>query len=138
MTLTDAELIERALAARGQAYAPYSTFTVGCALIADATLHTGVNVENASYGLSICAERSAIVAAIAAGCRSVKVVVVATDVSPPAAPCGMCLQTIHEFADPPASVRIILVNPAGERRDYRLDELFPHGFSPAQLPRPGE
>jgi cytidine deaminase len=128
---TDEQLIAAALAARDRAYAPYSSYHVGCAVLADGEVFTGANVENASYGLALCAERSATAAAINAGHRRLEVVVVATDSSPPAAPCGMCRQTLNEFARGP--MRVIVVNPAGERIDFTLAELLPAGFNGDQL-----
>lgn len=133
MSESDETLVERALAARETAYAPYSSYRVGCALSAGGELFAAANVENASYGLATCAERNAVVQAVLAGHRQLEVVAVATQSSPPAAPCGLCLQTINEFADDPASVRVILVNPKRERREFTLEELFPHGFRPEQL-----
>lgn len=128
-TYSDDELIEAALEVRENAFAPYSNYNVGCALLtADGTLFTGANVENASYGLCICAERTAIASAVSQGHRELQTVVVVTQSSPPAAPCGMCRQTINEFSSQPSGLRIILVNPEGERRDFRLDELLPYGF----------
>ncbi len=131
--MTDEQLIERALKVRTRAYAPYSRFLVGCALVADGVTYEGANVENASYGLCSCAERNAVNIAAIAGARSIERVVVATQSSPPAAPCGICLQSIREFAPDPSAVRVLLVNPAGERRDFTLGELFPHGFRGSQL-----
>jgi len=131
--VTDQSLIDRALAARDHAYAPYSNYRVGCALLAGTDVFVGANVENASYGLAICAERSAVANAVLNGMTRVDVVVVATESSPPAPPCGMCLQTLHEFAGDPAAMRIILVNPQGERSDFTLRDLFPRGFHKNQL-----
>lgn len=133
MSRTDDALVQRALSARETAYAPYSSYRVGCAVSAGGDIFDGANVENASYGLATCAERNAVVRAVLAGHRQIDVVAVATQSSPPAAPCGLCLQTINEFADDPTAVRVILVNPAGERKQYTLKELFPHGFRPEQL-----
>jgi len=131
--LSDDALIRAALEAQGRAYAPYSRFNVGAAVLADGKIVTGANVENASYGLAICAERNAIARAVFEGAKGIDVVVVATDVSPPASPCGACRQVMMEFADDPAAQRVILVNPAGERRDFTLAELLPHGFRPSDL-----
>jgi cytidine deaminase len=130
---SDDELAAAALAARAAAYAPYSGYQVGCALVAAGRISIGANVENASYGLAICAERNAVSRAVIDGARSIEVVAVATQSSPPASPCGMCLQTLLEFADDPAAVRVLLVNPAGERRAFTLAELIPHGFVKGQL-----
>ena len=132
--VSDADLVARALAARDAAYAPYSAFRVGCALIAGGQLFTGANVENASYGLAICAERNAVAAAVLAGHRELERVAIASALSPPATPCGMCLQTLNEFTTAPDALRILLCNPAGERVEYRLSQLYPHGFDKSQLP----
>ncbi len=130
------ELAARALEARTRAYAPYSGYQVGCAVLAGGAIHEGANMENASYGLALCAERNAVAAAVFAGASQVDAVAVATSSSPPAAPCGMCLQTLTEFAGDPAALRVVLVNPAGERRELTLAELLPHGFRRDQLPAP--
>jgi cytidine deaminase len=127
------ELVARALEAQKHAYAPYSGYPVGCAVLAGGAMHGGANVENASYGLALCAERSAVARAVFAGARRVDAAAVATSSSPPAAPCGMCLQTLTEFADDPSALRVILVNPSGERRELTLAELLPHGFRRDQL-----
>ncbi len=126
---SDDELIGLALIAREGAYAPYSNYNVGCALrTSSGAVFTGANVENASYGLCICAERTAIATAVCSGHRELQVVVVVTQSSPPAAPCGLCRQTLNEFSIEPSLLRIILVNPQGERREFTLSELLPHGF----------
>ncbi len=122
-----------ALTARAKSYAPYSRYQVGAAVLANEQVYLGANVENASYGLSLCAERNAIVTAVLDGARTVDAVAVATQSSPPAPPCGMCLQTRAEFAADATKLRVILVNPAGERREFTLAELLPHGFVPADL-----
>src|SRR5262249_43828167 len=105
--LTDEELVYRASAARARAYAPYSKFEVGVAVLADGDVFDGANVENASYGLALCAERNAIARAVLEGCREISVMAVFTETSPPAAPCGMCLQTLCEFSPDPAQTRIL-------------------------------
>ncbi len=126
---TSDELVALALKARDNAYAPYSKFKVGCALTTtDGSLFTGANVENASYGLCACAERNAIAAAVCAGHRELAQIAVVTQSSPPAAPCGMCRQTINEFVSDPSTLTVILANPQGERRQLEFAELFPHGF----------
>jgi cytidine deaminase len=134
--MTDDELMARALAAKGWAYAPYSRFAVGAAVQAGDRVWAGANVENASYGLALCAERSAIARAVFDGIRAIDAVAVATDITPPAAPCGMCLQTLAEFSPDPTRVRVLLGNPRGDRRSYTLAELLPHGFGPADLGKP--
>lgn len=129
------ELIALAMQARERAYAPYSGYSVGCALLADGALYQGANVENASYGLALCAERSAVAAAVMGGARAIQELAVVTASSPPAAPCGMCLQTLTEFAPDPAAVKVWLVNPGGERRAVMLAECLPYGFRRDQLRR---
>ncbi len=128
------ELIERAVSAREQAYAPYSNYKVGCALqMADGTVFTGANVENASYSLCICAERTAIATAVSQGHREIAAIVVVTQSSPPAAPCGACRQSINEFCSNPSKLQVVLVNGDGERRDLGFHLLFPEGFRGSDL-----
>ncbi len=129
------DLIPRALAARARAYAPYSHFHVGASLrCADGTVVDGCNVENASYGLCICAERTAVAAAVAGGHRRFTAIAIATAASPPAAPCGMCRQVLAEFlAGADDDLAIALVNDRGERHDTTLRTLFPGIFDLAQL-----
>jgi cytidine deaminase len=100
---------------------------VGAAVLTDnGALHSGCNVENRSFGLTICAERVAVASAVAAGSKGLRAVVVVTDTDPPAPPCGLCRETLAEFAN--GDLPILLVNPAGAERRYRLSELFPHPF----------
>ena len=128
----DDELVRAALDARARAYAPYSGYAVGAALRArDGRVFTGANVENASYGLSVCAERSAVVQAVAAGARELDALAVATTSSPPAAPCGMCRQTLAEFA---RDLPIALANDRGEVVHVTLAELLPRAFRGEDLP----
>jgi cytidine deaminase len=128
------ELETRALAAQQRAYAPYSKFRVGASLRASGQIFDGANVENASYGLAICAERTAMVAAATSGARDLQEVAVCTDASPPSAPCGACRQFLYEFARDPTTVTIVAINPAGERRSWTMAELLPDGFSGRELP----
>jgi cytidine deaminase len=124
-------LIEAATAARARAYAPYSGFSVGAAVAsADGRIFSGCNVENRSYGLALCAERSAVAAAVAAGARVLAACVVVADADPLATPCGLCRETLTEFAPP--ELPILLVAPDGRRRETRLGQLFPEPF---RLPR---
>jgi len=124
-------LIEAATAARERAYAPYSGFAVGAAVAtADGRMFSGCNVENRSYGLALCAERSAVAAAVAAGARKLSACVVVADADPLATPCGLCRETLTEFAPP--ELPILLVAPDGRRRETRLGQLFPEPF---RLPR---
>lgn len=135
--VSDDDLLARAGAARARAYAPYSGYPVGAAVLADGDVFDGANVENASYGLTLCAERNAVARAVLEGAREIEAVAVVTETTPPAAPCGMCLQTLMEFAGEPAKVRVLLGNPRGERQTFTLADLLPHGFRPADLARRG-
>jgi cytidine deaminase len=118
---TDDELIAAAWEARANAYAPYSNFQVGAALLAsDGRVFSGCNVENISYGLTNCAERVAVGAAVAAGLRSFEKVVVVADTAQPISPCGACRQVLAEFG----VKSVILVNRT-ERLDFSLEELLP-------------
>ena len=128
---------DRARDAASSAYAPYSNYQVGaCVRVRGSEkLYSGSNVENATYGLSICAERSAIVKAANDGHRDIDLVMVFTKSSPPAAPCGMCRQTINEFTSSSNDTRIVLFNDQGERREFTLEELFPAGFRGEDIPK---
>jgi cytidine deaminase len=126
------QLVLAANEVRKNAYAPYSNYAVGAAIRADnGKVYTGVNVENASYGLAICAERNAVAHAIADGAKKVIGVAVITSTSPPAAPCGMCRQTLAEFG--PDSLELVLVNDKGERLETTLGQLLPRAFRPDSL-----
>ncbi len=131
------DLIARAVAAQGRSYAPYSKFPVGAAVQLDGEVFEGANIENASYGLAICAERTAISAAVLAGKRTLEAVAVCTNASPPSSPCGACRQVLLEFAQDPARVTVTAVNPAGEHRSWTLAELIPDGFNGRELPETG-
>jgi cytidine deaminase len=132
--MTDTKLEAEALAAQGRAYAPYSKFAVGAAIQMDGEIFTGANVENASYGLGVCAERTAIFAGVHAGARRLEAVAVVTSASPPSSPCGACRQVLLEFAPDPSKVTVTAINPQGERRSWTLAELIPDGFSGRELP----
>jgi cytidine deaminase len=123
-------LIAAAADARARAYAPYSRFAVGAAvLMEDGSIHAAANVENCIPSLSICAERNAVAAAASAGLRRPGAIAVVTETSPPACPCGLCRQALAEFAK---DLPILAVNPAGERVETTLAALLPYPFS---LPR---
>ena len=119
-------LVAAAWEARAYAHAPYSRFAVGAALLMeDGSIVTGCNVENRSYGLSLCAERNAVTAAVGRGLKRPQAVVVVTSSSPPSAPCGMCRETLRELVE---DVPILLVNPEGERLERTLAKLLPDSF----------
>ena len=123
-------LVDAARAAQQRAYAPYSRFRVGCALEADdGRVFVGCNVENASYGLTICAERAAVCAAVAAGAQRFRRAVVVSDADPPAAPCGACRQVLSEFGP---DLRVDAVSPAGSLT-WTIAELLPAAFGKEQL-----
>ena len=125
-----AALVERARQASGAAYAPYSRFKVGAAVLtSDGATYAGCNVENASYGLTICAERAAVCAALAGGARRFRRAVVVSDADPPAAPCGACRQVLSEFG---SDFRIDAVGPK-RTASWTVSELLPAAFSRDQL-----
>jgi cytidine deaminase len=131
------ELVAAARAARDRAYAPYSGFRVGAALLTDqGDVVTGANVENASYGLGICAERAAVVAAIAAGYRRFEAIAVAGSGEQPVTPCGACRQVLREF---PRGVDLAVLC-AGETGEQllttTLGALLPDSFGPESLEPP--
>lgn len=131
---TLSELKERARAAAQHAYAPYSGFCVGAAVLAaNGAMHAGANVENAAYGLSVCAERNAVFQAVAHGVRRIEAVVVYTATAVATTPCGACRQVLREFS-PDALVVCCTDHAAAERR-YALSELLPDAFGPESLAR---
>lgn len=121
------KLHQAAIDAQSRAYAPYSKFQVGAALLTDSgEIVLGCNVENATFGATICAERVAITHAVILGQRSFKAICVITNMDEPAAPCGICRQAISEFCK---DLPIMSSNPAGTHVFAMLDELLPHRFS---------
>jgi cytidine deaminase len=124
--MTTDQLVEAALQARLNAFAPYSNYKVGAALLAGSgKVYTGCNVENATYGLSVCAERVALLKAISEGERRFTRIAVSSESEPPATPCGSCRQLLWEFA---GDIEVILVNPQGHRATHQLKTLFPEAF----------
>jgi cytidine deaminase len=125
-------LVAAASDAASRAYAPYSNFCVGAAVLdGDGVIHTGANVENASYGLTICAERVAIAAAVSKGITIFTAVAIATHFPRPCPPCGMCLQTLVEFSD---DMDVYLVAD-GQVEQSKLSELLPRTFDKDYLKR---
>jgi cytidine deaminase len=126
-------LTERARAAKGRAYAPYSLFQVGAALLcSDGTIVDGCNVENASYPAGTCAERVALGAAVVAGHRVFTAVAIATDAPEATPPCGICRQALAEFTP---NLAVVAIDADGRITRWTLDALLPHPFTPASLHR---
>lgn len=130
MQLTDSEiatLIAEAQTAMTRASARYSGFTVGCAiLMEDGSIHHGANIENASYGATICAERSAISSALSQGYDGLKAVCVTNATDTKITPCGICRQVIYEFGQ---DVPVICTNQSGDHMILSISELLPHAFT---------
>ncbi|KAF2958295.1 cytidine deaminase [Thermotoga sp. Ku-13t] len=123
--MSEKELIERAIEAMRRAYAPYSNFKVGAALLTKSgKVFVGCNIENASFGLSVCAERVAIFTAVAAGETEFEKLVVVASTSSPVSPCGACRQVMSEFGD----FEVILANTNGDTMKTRVSELLPYAF----------
>jgi cytidine deaminase len=124
-------LIAAARVAARQAYAPYSCFPVGAAVLAGSgRVFTGANVENACLGLGVCAERTAIFAAVAAGERQIRAVALYTATPHPVGPCGACRQVIHEFGP---DAHVVAVCDSAERLESSIAALLPNAFGPADL-----
>lgn len=124
-------LFDAAIRAREHAHAPYSSFKVGAALEDDSgRVYTGCNVENATYGLTVCAERVAVFKAISEGARRFRRMAVATAAESLTPPCGACRQILWEFC---GDIEIILVNPSGKSESLRLANLFPRPFDVSSI-----
>lgn len=126
------EIMESARQAAERAYAPYSGFHVGAAIVTkDGALHTGCNVENASYGLSICAERNAaaVMALTNPEDREIQTVAIASPDAAPCFPCGACRQVLREFD----CKEVLVEEPGGDIRSYAFDEILPNSFGPEDL-----
>ena len=123
-------LVRAAEAARRHAHAPYSRYQVGAAVeTEDGAVYAGCNVENASFGLTICAERAAVCAAVAAGARKIRRAVVITNSDPPGAPCGACRQVLAEFG---LDMEVTAIGPA-RRMQWILRDLLPDAFTSEAL-----
>jgi cytidine deaminase len=130
--MTDNDLVAQARKARAQAYAPYSNFPVGAALLSrSGRVFTGCNVENASYPLTTCAERTAVAKAVSEGERSFEAIAVVTATG--ASPCGACRQILREFAGPEGDLRVIIADLEGNTTTHTIADLLPEGFTPDQL-----
>ena len=125
LTQPDLALLAFAREVQEKAYAPYSRFRVGAAVYADGEIFQGVNVENAAYGATICAERSALSAAIAAGCKDITAIAIVGDSESPTVPCGCCRQVLAEFNP---ELRVIMGGSTDEVLVRSLDELLPEAF----------
>ncbi len=127
------DLVELAIQAREHAYAPYSQFRVGAALrAASGRVYVGVNVENAAYPAGICAERTALVSAVAAGERQFEAIAIVTDTPEPSSPCGVCRQMLAEFG---VGLKVTLATVHGAAIETTLDALLPRAFGPESLAR---
>jgi cytidine deaminase len=127
-------LIEAARQVMAQSYSPYSKLRVGAAILSrDGTVFVGTNIENASYGHTICAERVAIFAAVSAGHRSFDKIAVVTDSPWPVSPCGACRQVLAEFG---LDLQVYMTGRDGVVLDANLSDLLPHAFTPKDLPHP--
>ena len=126
------ELVNAALKARENAYVPYSTFPVGAAVrVGSDRVYMGSNIENASYGLTNCAERTAIFKAVSEGDKEITEIAVVADTEGPTPPCGACRQVISEFMPPEG--RIVLSNTKGDILETTVSELLPGAFKPEDL-----
>lgn len=130
--MTDIELIALAQQARERAYAPYSNFPVGAALLGrSGQVYTGCNVENAAYPLCTCAERTAVTKAVSEGESEFEAIAVVTATG--ATPCGACRQILREFGGRDGDLRVIIADLDGNVRTFTIDQLLPEGFTPDQL-----
>lgn len=121
------ELVDAAQRVRTNAYAPYSVYQVGAAVLgSNGRIYVGCNVENVSFGLTMCAERNAIGSMVADGCRAIQAVAVVTKDG--GTPCGMCRQALLEFAQDASAVRVWCASETGVTAEYRLVDLIPDAF----------
>jgi len=124
-------MFQLAREAKDRAYAPYSNFKIGAALLGkNGKIYTGCNVENASYGLSLCAERAAVLKAVSDGEQAFDTIVILSDTENPITPCGACRQVLAEFNP---NIEVVMVTTTGKQKTSNLAELFPGAF---QIPKP--
>ena len=134
--MSDQELVELARQARERAYVPYSGFKVGAAVLTeDGQVFTGCNIENASYGLSVCAERTALFKMVSAGNLTVRAIVITAETDGPVSPCGACRQVMAEFAGD--GVKVLLTNLHGDVQATTVGDLLPGAFRKADFMRRG-
>lgn len=127
----DNDLARRAIEALEHAYSPYSNVRVGAALLAeDGRIFTGCNVENASFGMTWCAERTAVVKAVSEGAREFRTIAIATDMPKALMPCGACRQVLFEFAP---NLRLLVIGADGKRYETFMEDLLPEAFGPTDL-----
>ena len=125
-------LIDSAIKARQNSYAPYSDYCVGCAVLTDNMLYTGCNIENASYGLAMCAERVAVFSAVSAGERKIKAIAIVgsprgNEITDYAYPCGACRQVIAEFSD--KDTVVVVAKSLEDYKIFTVEELLPESFT---------
>lgn len=126
------DLLQRAIKARDNAYTPYSKFNVGAALVSkEGKVYEGCNIENASYGLTVCAERTSIFNAVTEGTREFTAIAIAADTEGPCSPCGACRQVIAEFCAP--TMPVYLTNLKGDVLETTVEALLPGAFTPEDL-----
>jgi cytidine deaminase len=124
------ELVSVAREMQARAYAPYSDFHVGAAVLAGGSVFRGANIENASYPLSVCAERNAVAAAVLAGHHEIEAVAVVADEDEPTPPCGGCRQVLNEFGP---DMVVVSESKSGRRAEWTLSAILPHAFGPSNL-----
>jgi cytidine deaminase len=131
------KMFKKALEVQKNAYVPYSEFPLGAAILTeDGSIYTGVNVENAAYGLTNCAERSAIFSAVSQGHRKIEAVLIVSSTEEPVPPCGSCRQVINEFAD--GEIEIIMMTEKGKEITMTSSELLPGAFSDSSMEKKDE
>ena len=131
------KMFKKALAAKENAYVPYSEFPLGAAVLTeDGSIYTGVNIENASFSLTNCAERSAIFRAVSEGKRKIEALLIVSSTEDPVTPCGACRQVINEFAD--GEIEIIMMTEKGKELTMTSTELLPGAFSDSAMEKNNE